>query len=104
MIIVDPEKKYERKTNLPLLHIKIHIGDGRNYISKQYLDNLANILKRIKERYNGVYETIATPDNISIEMESSPVNVLVIKTSADLGAVIKELDRIGGKKDDSSGK
>lgn len=60
---------FERKTDLPILWIKVPFGGQtrqHGYITRQYVDNVAKLVKAIKDRFIGRFELIVTPSDFEI--------------------------------------
>lgn len=97
---------FERKTDLPILWIKVPFGGQtrqHGYITRQYVDNVAKLVKAIKDRFIGRFELIVTPSDFEIEMEKSQPIILNIDSNADMGKLLKQLDELGGNENDQSG-
>ena len=98
--------KFERKTDLPILWIKVPFGSQisqHGHITRQYVDNVAKLIKTIKDRFAGRFEMIVTPSDFEIEMEKSQPIILNIDSNADMGKLLKHLDELGGNVNDQSG-
>ena len=97
--------KFERRTDLPILWIKVPFGGQtrqHGYITRQYVDNVAKLVKVIKDRFAGRFELIITPSDFEIEMEKSQPIILNIDSNTDMGKLLKQLDELGGNVNDQS--
>lgn len=97
--------KFERKTDLPILWIKVPFGDQirQHMPAWQYVDNVAKLIKTIKDRFTGRFELIVTPSDFEIEIERTQPIVINIDSNTDMEKLFKQLDELGGNVNDQSG-
>lgn len=91
---------FERKTDLPLLHIKVPFGskESMRYRSSSTIQSVVNLCQKIKTRFEGRFETIVTPSDFEIEMERPEMVVLNIDATTNIEELLKKLDELGEKK------
>lgn len=98
--------KFERKTDLPILWIKVPFGDQikqHGHITLQYVNNVTKFIRAIKDKFTGRFELIVTPSDFEIEIERTQPIVINIDSNTDMEKLFKQLDELGGNVDDQSG-
>lgn len=95
---------FERKTNLPLLHIKIPFGanESTRYLSSYSIQSVINLCQKIKTLFEGRFETVITPSDFEIKMERSEMVILNINNDTDIESILNKLNELGGNVNDQS--